>query len=190
MSNVAHQRTLPLPAAALPELIEDGVRRFGGLDILINNAGVCFETAAWDSNLDEWDTMLDVNLRAAMHLTRHALPHVLESAAAGRRAALVYLASLSGIRTYRKGAGYCATKFGMVGFARGVYDDVAERGVKVSAICPGWVATDMAEGSGIDKATMLQPEEVAEAVRLVCTWPATGCPRELHLNPQRIAWEL
>jgi NAD(P)-dependent dehydrogenase (short-subunit alcohol dehydrogenase family) len=176
--------------AELPELVEGAVSRFGQLDILVNNAGVCYEQAALGAKLDEWDAMLNINLRAPMHLTRHALPHILASAEAGRRAALIFLASLSGIRTYKDGAGYCATKFGLVGFARAVFDDVAGRGVKVCSICPGWVNTDMAEGSGIDPATMLQPEEVAEAVRLAATWPDTGCPRELHLNPQRIGWEL
>jgi NAD(P)-dependent dehydrogenase (short-subunit alcohol dehydrogenase family) len=176
--------------ASLPELVDDAVRRFGGLDILVNNAGVCYEVSAPEADPVQWDEMLDVNLRAAMHLTRHALPHLIDSARQGRRGALIFLASLSGIRTYKGGAGYCATKFGLLGFARAVYDDVAELGVKVSSICPGWVNTDMAEGSGIDPASMLQPEEVAEAVRLVATWPATGCPRELHLNPQKIRWEL
>jgi NAD(P)-dependent dehydrogenase (short-subunit alcohol dehydrogenase family) len=67
---------------------------------------------------------------------------------------------------------------------------VAARGVKVCSICPGWVNTDMAQGSGIDPASMLQPEEVAQAVLQAATWPDTGCPRELHLYPQKIAWEI
>jgi 3-oxoacyl-[acyl-carrier protein] reductase len=177
-------------AVLLAEVVDDAVRRFGQLDILVNNAGVCYEVAAEAAEIEQWDEMLDVNLRAPMHLTRLALPHVLQSAAAGRRGALIFIASTSALRTYKGGSGYCATKFGLLGFARGVYDDVAARGVKVCSICPGWVNTDMAQGSGIDPASMLQPEEVAQAVLQAATWPDTGCPRELHLYPQKISWEI
>jgi len=120
-----------------------------------------------------------------MHLTRHALPHISAGLKRVGHGALIYVASMAGIRTYAGGAAYCATKYGLVGFASGLWDDVAELGIKVSAVCPSWVNTDMAADSGLDRAMMIQPEDVAALVRLVATWPDTSCPKVLQVMPQR-----
>ncbi len=161
------------------------VERLGGLNILVNNAGVFHHGFSYDADPAQWDEMLDVNLRGVMHLTRYCLPHILEGTEEFGRGAVIFIASMSGKRTYSGGAGYCATKFGVVGFASALWDDVADRGVKVCAICPGWVNTDMAEGSGLDVTQMIQPEDIAELACMVAAWPDTSCPREITVLPQR-----
>lgn len=182
-------RALCLPAdlREAPELkgiVERCVEELGALHILVNNAGVFHQGLAQEADLNELDEMLDVNLRAAMHLTRHALPHIIGNRQ--KQGAVIFIASMSGKRTYSGGAGYCATKFGMVGFADAVFRDVREHGIKVSVICPGFVNTPMVDGMGIDTSLMAQPGEVAELVRMVATWPGTSCPREILLEPQRL----
>lgn len=183
-------RTLCLPAdaaddAALDGLVERCITGLGGLNLLVNNAGVWHEGLAQESELGHWDEMLSINLRSVMRLTRLALPHIIAGCQGGPgRGVVILIASMSGIRTYSGGAGYCATKFGVVGFSKALWDDVAELGVKVSAICPGWVNTDMAVGSGLDRQKMIQPEDVAELVRMVATWPGTSCPKLIELMPQ------
>lgn len=183
-------RTCVMPAdardtAQLRHAAELCVERMGGLNILVNNAGVFHHGFAYDANPAQWDEMLDVNLRAVMHLTRYCLPHILAGAERIGRGAVIFIASMSGKRTYSGGAGYCATKFGVVGFASALWDDVADRGVKVSAICPGWVNTDMADDSGLDVTQMIQPGDIAGLVRMVAAWPDTSCPREINVLPQR-----
>ena len=183
-------KTLALPAdlaemQALPHLVERCVTELGGLNIAVANAGVCYEEPVQQGKLAEWDAMLDLNLRSAMHLTRHALPHLIAAAQKSGHSSLVFISSMAGVRTYPHGAVYCATKFGLNGFASGVWDDVSPLGVKVSAICPSWTNTAMSAGEGLDTAMMIQPEDVAQLVRLVATWPDTSCPKMLQVTPQR-----
>jgi len=183
-------KALVLPAdltdmAVLRGLVERCVAELGGLNILVANAGVYHDSQSHEAQLAEWDEMIDLNLRGAMHVTRHALPHILRGIRQAGHGSVIFVASMSGIRTYTGGAAYCATKFGMIGFASGVWDDVAELGVKVSAICPGFVNTEMSAHDGLDVRMMIQPEDVAGLVRMVATWPDTSCPRMLQVSPQR-----
>lgn len=85
-------------------------------------------------------------------------------------------------------AAYVASKHGVVGFAGSLFEDVRERGIKVCAICPGIVNTSVTEDAGIDPARAIRPEDVAAAVRFVVTFPASACPTEILLNPQRNPW--
>jgi NADP-dependent 3-hydroxy acid dehydrogenase YdfG len=183
-------KTLVVPAdathvAKLQHVVELTVDSLDGLDILVNNAGVFHHGFSDSADPAHWDEMLAINLRSVMHLTRLSLPHILAGIDAGRRGAVIFMASMSGKRTYPGGAGYCATKFGVLGFANALWDDLADRGLKISSICPGWVNTDMAEHSGLDTSQMIQPEDLAELVRMIATWPDTSCPREINVYPQK-----
>jgi len=183
-------KTLVIPAdatdtAKLQHMVELTANRLGGPNILVNNAGVFHHGFTDSADPAHWDEMLAINLRSVMYLTRLSLPHILAGIEAGRRGAVIFMASMSGKRTYPGGAGYCATKFGVLGFANALWDDHSDKGLKVSSICPGWVNTDMAEHSGLDTSQMIQPEDLAELVRMVATWPDTSCPREINVYPQR-----
>jgi len=172
---------------ALAAAVERCAVELGGLNILVNNAGVWFGGTAFDAEEDGLDEMIDVNLRAVMQLTRLALPHIIAGAeGAVGRGAVVFISSMSGVRTYAGGSGYCATKFGVNGYASAVFDDVGKLGVKVSTLCPGWVNTAMGEDSEVPPNEMVQPEDVAELMRLVATWPDSSCPMLITLYPQRV----
>jgi NAD(P)-dependent dehydrogenase (short-subunit alcohol dehydrogenase family) len=172
---------------ALALAVERCAAELGGLNILINNAGVWHGGPAYDASAEGIDEMLDVNLRSVMHLTRLALPRIIAGAEDGLgRGAVIFVSSLSGVRTYRGGSGYCATKYGVNGYASAVFDDVGPLGIKVCAICPGWVNTEMGADSGLEPAQMIQPADVAELARLVATWPDSSCPLTITINPQRI----
>ena len=156
--------------------------RFGRLDVLVNNAGVYGERGpAHAADLSTWDTVLDVNLRGPMHLTRHALDHIVRSPGG----AVINIASIAGKMTMGGGAAYTTSKHGVVGFTGALFEDVRERGVKVAAICPGFVNTEMVGTRGLDASKMIQPEDVARTVLFVLTFPGTGCPTEIVLRPQR-----
>ena len=178
---LAYPIDLSTPAAMVPALAT--VRKvLGRIDVVVNNAGVYGTRGpAQDAELAMWDTVLDVNLRAMMHLTRHALDDIVRSPAG----AVVNIASIAGKMTMGNGAAYTTSKHGVVGFSGALFEDLRERGVKVCAICPGFVNTDMVGSRGLDAAKMIQPEDIARTVLFVLNFPTTGCPTEIVLRPQR-----
>ncbi len=163
------------------KVVETTVARLGRLDILVNNAGVMTRNSVQESDPDDWDAMINLNLRALMRVTRLAVPHL----AKRPRSAIINVASIAGKMTSASGAGYAASKHGVVGFSGALFEDVRELGIKVCTLCPGFVRTDMVVGDGLDGERMIQPSDVAETVLFVATFPDTGCPTEIILRPQR-----
>jgi short-subunit dehydrogenase len=159
------------------------VEAFGGLNVLINNAGMHQFASALDADLAVWDRMLDVNLRAAMHATRLALPHIVAGARAGRRGAVIFVSSLGGKFTAPTNAGYAATKHALTGFGGSVFEDARDFGVKVCVIYPGWTNTGLL-ADWLKPDEVIQPEDVAEAARFVIAAAPTVCPTEIVLQPQ------
>jgi NAD(P)-dependent dehydrogenase (short-subunit alcohol dehydrogenase family) len=159
-------------AEQVERAVAAAVERFGRLDVLVNNAG----TGAYGDFLElapeHLEEMVDVNLKGTLHATRAALPHLLRSEAAD----IVVIASVAGLRGLPGEAVYCASKFGQVGFARSLDHEMRERGVRVTSLCPGGVATDFAMGRGRtpempELEGMMSPEDVAETVLFVITRP-------------------
>lgn len=187
--------TLALPCdlgdtSSIQQLVSETTAKLGGLNVLVNNAGVYVGGPADSGDLESWDLAIDINLKALMHLTRHALPEI-EKATWG---AVINIASMAGRRPFGGAGAYCATKHGVVGFTHALFEDVRERNIKVCAICPGFVATEMFSESGLSLEKMfqpdalekmIQPDDVAKAVEFVLTYPDTGCPIEIQIMPQR-----
>lgn len=163
--------------------IDACVEAFGGLNVLVNNAGIHQFASALDADLDLWDRMVDVNLRAAMHATRLALPHIVAGARSGRRGGVLFISSLGGKFTAPTNAGYAATKHALTGFSGSVFEDVRDAGVKVCTIYPGWTNTGLL-ADWLKPEEVIQPEDVAEAVRFVLAAATTVCPTEIVLQPQ------
>jgi len=152
----------------------------GCIDVLVNNAGVWIEEPFSTGDMSAWDFALDVNLKATMHLTRHALEGMPEGGA------IVFIASTASRKVYANGTNYCAAKHGLMGFAGALFEDVRERGIKVSSVLPGVVNTDMhASDPKLEKPKMIQPEDVAAAVAFIVHSPANVCPTEIALQPQK-----
>jgi len=170
--------------AALAEVVAATVDRFGGLDILIVNAGVGAYGPILDLPADQVDEMIDVNVKGAIHAVRAALPHLVRSEAAD----LVMIASEAGRRGLPYEAVYCASKFAQVGLTRALDHELRERGVRSSNVCPGGVATDFAMGRGRTPdmpalAGMMRPEDVAESVMFVLTRPRNHRILEVAFRP-------
>ncbi len=122
--------------AALGELVEQAVERFGGLHGLVNNAGAHFRGPVATRNADELATMVDVNLRAPIALSRLALPHLQKDGGF-----VVNVASLAGKIPLDGAATYSATKFGLRAFSFAMAQELAGSGVTVSAVSPGPIET-------------------------------------------------
>ena len=167
---------------AVQAAVDATVAAFGGLDIVVANAGVGSYGSFLDLPLAEMDEMIDVNLKGTMYVARAALPHLLKSDAAD----FVALASEAGRRGLPLEAVYCASKFGQVGFTRALEHELRERGVRCSNVCPGGVATGFAYGRGRkpeDEIGMMTAQDVADLVMFVITRPRGLRILETALRP-------
>jgi NAD(P)-dependent dehydrogenase (short-subunit alcohol dehydrogenase family) len=118
-------------------VVATAVSLLGGLDTVVNSAGVFQFRALEDISTSEWDWILDVNLRGTFLVTREAMPHLKASAGRGR---VVNVASDAGKRGWPLLAAYSTSKFGVVGFTQSVAAEVGPSGVRVNAVCPATVA--------------------------------------------------
>lgn len=131
-----------------------------------------------------WRRLIDVNVASAAVFTALVAPALVAAAPS----ALVYLGSGASRRVFPHNAAYIASKHGLAGLAGATFLDLRDRGVKVSIVSPGLVAAGggLMSPQGQERPeTLLQPDDVAAAVRFVVTFPATGCPVEIDLQPQR-----
>ncbi len=171
-------------AAQIEQITQATVERFGKLDIVVANAGVGHYGDFVDTSLEDADEMIDINLKGTIYTVKAALPHLLEAGEAD----IVTLASEAGRRGFPGEAVYCASKFGQVGFTRALDNELRERGVRVSNVCPGGVATDFAMGSGRTPDMpqlngMMSAEDVAEAVVFVLTRSRSHRILEIAFRP-------
>ena len=154
----------------------------GAVDFLINNAGWGKRAPVVKGNIDDWDRMFRVNLRAAMILAKRLLPKMI----AKGEGAVINIGSVSGKTGEANGAAYAASKFGLIGFTQSLYEEVREHGIKVAVILPGYVDTPLIPPNRqLDRSKMIQADDVAQAVHYVLTSPATCCPVEITVRPQR-----
>ena len=153
-------------------LVAATVERFGGLDILVANAGVGAYGPFLDLDPVQVEEMIDVNLKGTIHSVRAALPHLLERGGGD----VVAVASVAGLRAFPHESVYNASKFGQVGFIRSLDHELREHRIRCTNICPGGVATDFALGENRGRTEdalegMLTPEEVADVVLFALTRP-------------------
>jgi len=168
----------------LEALAAEAVERFGGIDILVANAGVGAYGPFLDLPADQLEEMIDVNVKGTLYAVRAALPHLLESDAAD----IVTLASEAGRRGLPLEAVYCASKFAQVGFTRSLDHELRPHGIRCTNVCPGGVATDFAMGRGRTAETpglggMMSSEDVADAVLFVLTRPRNHRILEVAFRP-------
>ena len=157
--------------------------RFGGIDIVVANAGVGSFGLFTDIPLEHIDEMIDVNLKGTLYVIRAALPHMV-----GREGDVITLASDAGRRGFPTESVYCATKFGQVGFTRALDHELRGRGIRCTSVCPGGVATDFAleEGRGRTPNAlpgMMAADDVAAVVVFVLERPRHLRILETALRP-------
>jgi 3-oxoacyl-[acyl-carrier protein] reductase len=170
--------------AALESLAVAAVDRFGGLDILVANAGVGAYGPFLDLPPEHMEEMIDVNVKGTLYAVRAALPYLLKSNGAD----IVTLASEAGRRGLPYEAVYCSSKFAQVGLTRALDHELREQGVRCTNVCPGGVATDFAMGRGRtpdmpELGGMMTSEDVAEVVLFVLTRPRNHRILEVALRP-------
>ena len=147
-------------------LVDVSVKRFGMIDILVNNAGIVYFKNILDTTEEEWDNTIDINLKGVFLFTKEVLPYMLENKSGG---VIVNVSSGAGKSGFANLSAYCASKFGVIGFTESIAKEVDDKNVKVMAICPGGVDTDMIkdivkEGYNLSNKDLMKPEEVAKKI--------------------------
>ena len=153
-------------------LVTEHVALHGGLDVLVNSAGLGIWGTTEETTTETWDLLQAVNLRGVFLVTRAALPHLRAT-----RGYVINLASLAGTAPTPGLAAYGALKAALIAVTRTLDREEADAGVRFTALCPGFVDTPMAAGSGLGSDEMISPEDCAEIVRaLLRLSPAARVP--------------
>ena len=163
---------------------DEVAERFGGLDIVVVNAGVGSYGPFLELREDEMEEIVDVNIKGTLYTLRAALPHLLKSDGAD----VVTIASEAGRRGLPFEAVYCASKFAQVGLTRALDHELRPHGIRCTNVCPGGVATEFAMGRGRtpdmpELSEMMRADDVAEAVRFVLSRPRTHRILEMAFRP-------
>lgn len=129
-------------SAEVTEAVAKAVEAFGRVDILVNNAGITRDTLVLRMKDEDWDRVLDVNLRSAFYFARACARHMIRS----RYGRIVNISSVSGLVGNAGQCNYAASKAGLLGLTKSLARELASRGVTVNAVAPGLIKTDMTEG--------------------------------------------
>ncbi len=176
-------------AAAVDAAVDGIVKAHGGLHVLVNNAGITRDTLAMRMKDDDWDAVLDTNLKAVFRMSRAVMRTMMKQ----RYGRIISITSVVGASGNPGQANYAAAKAGVSGMTRSLARELGSRGITVNCVAPGFIATDMTEVlPEAQKAALLaqipvgrlgEPREIAEAVAFLASPKAayiTGS--ELHVN--------
>jgi NADP-dependent 3-hydroxy acid dehydrogenase YdfG len=163
-------------AAAEPTVLAAialAIETFGTLDILINNAGIGNYKNLVDTSAEDYDAMMDTNVRSGFLFSRHAAPLMI----AQRSGTILFISSVAGLVGIAGESIYSASKFAQVGFSQALDAELRKHNIKVGVICPGGVKSEFGLGRGrteefIRNSRMMEPEEVADTIVFACLQPA------------------
>jgi 3-oxoacyl-[acyl-carrier protein] reductase len=169
--------------------IERVVAEFGRLDVLVNNAGITRDGLLIRMKDEDWDRVLDVNLKGTFHCTKAALGVMIKQ----RRGRIISIASIVGVMGNAGQTNYAASKAAIIGFTKSVAREYANRGVTANAVAPGFIKTAMTDQLPEDVQTRLReqiplgrlgsPEDVAQAVAFLASDAASYITGQvLHVN--------
>ena len=170
--------------ATARQTVEQALDELGKIDILVNNAGIGIYGNLVETSADDFDQMMDTNMRSTFLFTRHTAPSMIERGSGF----IINISSMAGVMGFAGEAAYCATKFAQVGFTQALDRELRPRGIKVGVVCPGGVKTEFAIGTGrteegVAASGMLDADDVAQAVLLMATQPEGARITEIRMRP-------
>ncbi|MGB6482414.1 MAG: SDR family NAD(P)-dependent oxidoreductase [Candidatus Acidiferrales bacterium] len=165
--------------AQVASLVEKTLARFGAIDFLVNNAGTGRFGSVQEFSETDWDTVLDTNLKGVFLVSRAVMPAMISRG----QGHIVNISSLAGKNSFPGGSLYCASKWGLLGLTYSMAEDLRAHGIRVTAICPGSVATEFGHPSSKNVEKMLQPHDIAHAVEMVITAEPQSFISEVVMRP-------
>lgn len=147
-------------------MIGEIIRKYGHLDILVNNAGITRDGLLMKMSEEDFSKVIDVNLKGAFHTIRHASRYFLKQ----RSGSIINISSVSGVSGNAGQANYSAAKAGLIGLTKSVAKELGSRGIRVNAVAPGFIETDMTDA---------MPESAKEAIKGQITMGRIGSPDDI-----------
>lgn len=167
---------------ACESMVGQTVDRFGGLDVLINNAGVGIFAPLQEMSVEDWHTQMDTNLNGVFYLSRASVPHLKNSTDAW----IINIGSLAGRNAFGGGVAYNASKFGLRGMSEAMMLDLRYEGIRVSLIMPGSVATDFgSRPADAKEGWALTSEDVGRAVLDLLRYPGNAHVSKVEMRPSQ-----
>ena len=161
--------------------IAAAAQHFGGIDVLVNNAGVGVFRPVAEMSIADWHTMIETNLTGVFYSCRAVLPH-LRARGGGW---IINISSLSGKHPFADGAAYCASKAALNAFTEALMQEVRHDGIRVACVMPGSVRTGFSSSSPRGDDWKLAPEDVAHVVTDLLSYPSRSLPGSVEIRPSR-----
>ncbi|HVY61068.1 MAG TPA: SDR family NAD(P)-dependent oxidoreductase [Planctomycetota bacterium] len=165
-------------AAEVEQFVNEALKRFGRLDVLVNNAGTGGYGPIDQTTEEDLQKVLDVNLRGVFLASRAVFPIMREK----RRGYIITISSICGKEAYAEISAYCASKFASVGFTEALLKEGIDSGIRTTSICPGMVDTEMVEGAGVPPEEMLKADDIAEACLFLLSLSEKAVVKEIVLQ--------
>jgi NAD(P)-dependent dehydrogenase (short-subunit alcohol dehydrogenase family) len=166
-------------ADAVTEAAGEAAARFGGLDILVNSAGIGLFAPVSDMSPAQWRQVLDTNVTGVFHACRAVLPH-LRARGGGW---IINISSLASTGPFAKGAAYCASKAALNAFSDALMQEVRYEGIRVACVLPGSVNTTFGGHASTKSEWALMPEDVAEVIGDLLAHPSRSLPSRVEIRP-------
>ena len=162
-------------------MVSKAVQKFGTVDILVNNAGVGYFAKVVDMTAESFDSMWGVNMRGVFLSSRAVLPYMIKQ----KSGDIVNMSSLAGRNAIVAGAGYCATKWALIGFSRSLMLEVRENNIRVITLCPGSVETAFGDHERTQRSPGIIPkaEEIAQVAINTLLMPRHVMVSEVDIRP-------
>ena len=166
---------------AVQSLADETVRRLGGLDVLVNNAGVGAFGDVEAMAHDEWRRVIDTNLTGVFNCCKAAIPHLRRRGGGW----IINVSSLAGSNPFAGGASYCASKAALDAFSEALMQEVRQDGIRVSYVKPGSVNTEFSGSADPRNEWKLRPEDVAQVVVDLVSHESRSLPSRVDLRPSK-----
>ncbi len=145
------------------------IKQWGRVDVLVNNAGI-YKSGTLEATLDDYQAVYDVNFKAQLMLIKIVIPVMQKQ----KNGYIFNIASIAGKIGFAATGAYVSSKFALVGLSESLHNEYATDGIKITSICPSWVATDMAKAANLPESLMIKPVDILQTIRwLLLLSPAT-----------------
>ena len=169
-------------AAAATRAVDAAVEHFGGLDVLVNNAGVGRFGDVADMPVEAWQDVIDTNLSGVFYCSQAAIPHLRRRGAGW----IINISSLASTNPSKGSAAYCASKAGLNAFTEALMQEVRYDNIRVGSVLPGSVSTGFGgRGPAGEADWKIAPEDVADIVLGLITFPSRSLPSRVEVRPSR-----